>query len=256
MEGAQHLIVAHEVTNVGSDRSQLENMAKQARSAMGINALSVVADRGYYNGVEIKACDDDDITTYVPKPQTSSNQAKGLFARGDFHYIAKDDEYLCPAGKRLISRFIKVERGRKMSCYWSSNCPRCAMKKQCTTSKYRRMNRWEHEAVLEKAQERLDREPDKMRFRRATVEHPFGTLKGWMGWTHFSMRTLEHVGTEMSLHVLSYNIKRMINLKGVESLIEAIQRWAPFLRLKRRYQYVVSAIELHLGRVRLTSVFN
>jgi len=255
VEGAQHLIVAHEITNVGSDRSQLKNMAKQARSAMGIDDLSVVADRGYSNGLEIKGCEDDGITTYVPKPLTSSNQAKGLFGRGDFHYIAEDNEYLCPAGERLISRFTKVERGRKMNCYWSSNCPRCAMKEKCTTRKYRRMNRWEHEAVLEAVQERLDREPDKMQLRRATVEHPFGTLKGWMGWTHFLMQTLEHVGTEMSLHVLSYNIKRMINLKGVEWLIKAIQRWAAYFRLKRGYQYVVSAVEPDLRRVRLTSVF-
>ena len=256
VEGAQHLIVAHEVTNVGSDRNQLENMAKQARSAMGVEDLSVVADRGYYNGLEIKGCEDDDITTYVPKPQTSSNQAKGLFGRQDFHYIANDDEYLCPAGERLISRFTKEERGRTMKCYWSSTCPRCSMKAQCTTSKYRRMNRWEHEAILEAAQQRLDREPDKMRLRRATAEHPFGTLKGWMGWTHFSMRTLEHVSTEMGLHVLSYNIKRMINLKGVEALIEAIQEWAPYLWLKRSYQHVVSLFENDLGHVRLTSVFN
>jgi len=256
VEGAQHLIVAHEVTNVGSDRGQLENMAKQARTAMDVEDLSVVADRGYYTGTQIKACEDDGITTYVPKPQTSPNQAKGLFGRGDFHYIAEDDEYLCPAGERLILRFTKQERGRLMNCYWSSSCPRCPMKEKCTTGKYRRMNRWEHEAVLEAVQQRLDREPDKMRLRRATAEHPFGTLKGWMGWTHFSMRTLEHVGTEMSLHVLSYNIKRMINLKGVESLIEAIQEWAPYLQLKRGYQYVVSAFEMDLGRVRLTSVSN
>jgi len=256
VEGAQHLIVAHEVTNVGSDRGQLENMAKQARTAMDVEDLSVVADRGYYTGTQIKACEDDGITTYVPKPQTSPNQAKGLFGRGDFHYIAEDDEYVCPAGERLILRFTKQERGRLMNCYWSSSCPRCPMKEKCTTGKYRRMNRWEHEAVLEAVQQRLDREPDKMRLRRATAEHPFGTLKGWMGWTHFSMRTLEHVGTEMSLHVLSYNIKRMINLKGVESLIEAIQEWAPYLQLKRGYQYVVSAFEMDLGRVRLTSVSN
>ena len=256
VEGAQHLIVAHEVTNVGSDRGQLENMAQQARAAMGVKDLSVVADRGYYNGTQIKACEDDGITTYVPKPQTSPNQALGLFAKRDFIYVAEDDEYRCPAGERLTRRTTTHPNGLTVYRYWTSVCQSCSLKSRCTTGKERRVSRWEHEAVLEAVQERLDREPDKMRFRRATAEHPFGTLKGWMGWTHFLMRTLEHVSTETSLHVLSYNIKRMINFKGVESLIEAIQEWAPYLRLKRMVRYVVSLYEKDLGRIRLTSVSN
>jgi transposase len=107
--------------------------------------------------------------------------------------------------------------------YWSSNCSGCALKAQCTPSKERRVSRWEHEAVIEAMQERLDRHPKAMRIRRATVEHAFGTLKAWMGATHFRMRTLEKVGTEMSLHVLAYNLKRMIAIMGVGPLIQAIR---------------------------------
>ena len=219
---AHHLIVAHEVTNTGSDRNQLGKMAKQARDAIGVEELTAIADRGYFDSEEILACEESGITTILPKPQTSGNQSKGLFGRSDFHYLPEEDEYRCPAGERLIWRYRTVEGGRTLDCYWSSACPSCSMKSQCTTGKQRRIKRWEHETVLEAVQARLDRDPDKMRLRRQTAEHPFGTLKGWMGYTHFLTKTLPRVRTEMSLHVLSYNLKRVINLLGVGTLLEAL----------------------------------
>jgi len=158
----------------------------------------------------------------LPKPQTSGNQAKGLFGRDAFHYIAQDDEYECPAGQRLVRHGTTQDKGRTIYRYWTSKCRMCDIKAQCTTGVHRKMTRWEHETVLEKAQDRLDRSPDAMRIRRATVEHPFGTLKAWMGSTHFLTKTLDRVSTEMSLHVLAYNMKRMMNIFGTKSLIEAI----------------------------------
>jgi transposase len=218
-----HLIVAHEVTNVGSDRRQLTNMAKQAKEAMGHETLDVVADRGYYRSEEFLQCEKANITAYVPNSKTSHNAAKGLFAREDFHYIAADDEYECPAGERLIYRFTAKEDGKVLHRYWSSACVRCPMKSRCTTGVYRRMSRWEHEALLEAAQARLDKRPDMMNIRRTTVEHPFGTLKAWMGATHFLMKTLDRVSTEMSLHVLAYNLKRVMNILGARAVIGAIR---------------------------------
>ena len=185
--------------------------------------LTVVADRGYYRSEELLACDRAKITTYVPKPQTSGNRAKGQFDRDQFHYIAEDDEYECPAGERLIYRFTREEAGKTLHRYWTSACFRCPIKSDCTTGQYRRVSRWEHEEVLEAAQTRLDRNPDVMQIRRATVEHPFGTLKAWMGSTHFLTKSLERVSTEMSLHVLAYNLKRVMNLIGVKPLIQAMQ---------------------------------
>ncbi len=224
VETKNHLIVAHEVTNVGSDRRQLAKMAKQAKSAIASNKrLRVVADRGYYRGEEFLACDKDNIITYVPKPDTSGNRAKGQFGRDDFHYIAKDDEYECPAGERLIYRFTRKEAGKMIRRYWTSACFRCPIKSECTTGQYRRVSRWEQEAVVEAAQARLDQDPTVMRTRRVTVEHPFGTLKAWMGSTHFLTRTLDRVSTEMSLHVLAYNLKRVMRIKGIKPLIAAIQ---------------------------------
>jgi len=223
VDARHHLIVTHEVTNVGHDRTQLSNIAEQAKDAIGADTLDVVADRGYFKGEEIRACDDAGITTYLPKPQTSRNVAKGYFSKRDFIYIAEDDEYQCPAGERLISRFQIEEHGQTMHKYWSSSCPRCEIKSQCTTSPYRRVTRWEHEAVLEALEARLDKEPERMRVRRKTVEHPFGTLKSWMGYTHFQMKTLKHVSTEMSLHVLAYNLKRVMSILGTKPLIEAIR---------------------------------
>ena len=218
-----HLIVAHEVTNLGHDRTQLSNMSRQAKEAIGTDKLEVVADRGYFKGEEILACDTDKITTYLPRPQISANLSKGRFSKRDFIYIAEDDEYQCPAGERLIWRFETQENGQTVHKYWSSNCPRCTMKPQCTPSPYRRVTRWEHEAVVEALEARLDKEPERMRVRRQTVEHPFGTLKSWMGHTHFQMKTLKHVSTEMSLHVLAYNLKRVMNILGTKPLIQAIQ---------------------------------
>ena len=217
-----HMIVAHEVTNQGSDRRQLANMAKQAKSVLATEALTAVADRGYYRSEDIQECEKANITSYLPKPQTSGNQAKGQFGREVFHYIAEDDEYECPAGQRLVRHMNMQDKGKTMYRYWTSVCRQCPLKAQCTSGKERRVTRWEHEEVLEAAQARLDRNPDMMRIRRATVEHPFGTLKAWMGSTHFLTKTLDRVSTEMSLHVLAYNMKRMINIFGPKTLIEAI----------------------------------
>ena len=218
-----HLIVAHEVTNAGSDRRQLTRMAEQAKSALSVDEISVVADRGYYRNLELKACEEAGITTYVPNSSTSSNKAQGKFDRSVFRYIAADDEYECPAGQRMARRLTSEEKDMTLHRYWSDQCGGCALKAQCTTGKQRRVTRWEHEAVVERARDRLERSTDMMRHRRATVEHPFGTLKAWMGSTHFLTRTLPRVSTEMSLHVLAYNMKRMMNIVGTKPLIEAIQ---------------------------------
>ena len=217
-----HLITVHEVTNVGSDRRQLSKMAKQAKVALQTEDLKVIADAGYYNGDELRSCEDHNITAYVPHSATSHNKAKGLFDRSEFHYIAEDDEYQCPAGERLIYRFTREEKGKAIRRYWSSACPACPIREQCTTGKNRRVSRWVYEAVVERAAARLAAKPDAMKIRRATVEHPYGTLKAWMGSTHFLTKTLDHVSTEMSLHVLAYNMKRVINLIGTKQLLEAI----------------------------------
>ena len=218
-----HLIIEHEVTNIGHDRTQLYNMAKRTKATLDVEALDVVADRGYYSGEEILDCDNDDITVYLPKPQTSGNMAKGLFGKRDFIYKSEDDEYECPAGERLIYRFTREESGKKIRRYWTSACPSCPIKAQCTTGKYRRVSRWEHEAVLEAAEARLDNAPEMMRVRRQTAEHPYGTLKAWMGHTHFLMKRLTNVSTEMSLHVLAYNLTRVMNILGATALMAAIR---------------------------------
>ena len=217
-----HLIVAHEVTNVGHDRTQLANMASKARDAVGQD-ITALADRGYFKGEEILRCSDHGIVPLVPKPQTSNNKAAGLFDKSDFVYVEAEDAYRCPAGERAIHRMTGVQNGLTVHTYWSSACPRCPLKPRCTTSTNRRISRWEHEAVLEQMQERLNQRPEAARERRQTVEHPFATLKAWMGATHFLMRTLPKVRTEMSLHVLAYNMKRVIRLLGTAALIKAMR---------------------------------
>jgi transposase len=218
-----HLIVTHEVTNAVTDRNQLANMARQTRDAIETDKLTVVADRGYFSGVEVRACQAEGIRPLVPKPHTSSNRLRGRFTKDDFRYDADNDQYLCPAGETLTWRFQTVEAGLNTDIYFSSACKQCAIKARCTITNYRRIHRWEHAADVESMLDDLDRHPDTMALRKQTAEHPFGTIKTWMGATHFLTRTLAHVRTEMSLHVLAYNMKRVMNLIGVTPLIEAVR---------------------------------
>ncbi len=218
-----HLIVTHEVINTGTDKSQLSHMAKRTKAALGTDKLDVVADRGYFKSEEILTCDEAGITVTLPKPQTSNKKAKGLFVKPDFVYLADEDVYRCPAGNHLSYRFTSQERGLMLRRYWTNDCQHCAIKHRCTTGKERRITRWEREDVLDAVQQRLDEHPEKMRQRRETVEHPFGTIKYWMGYTHFQMKTLSRVGTEMALHVLAYNLKRVMNILGIGPLIAAMR---------------------------------
>jgi transposase len=217
-----HLIVHHEVTNVGTDRSQLAAAATAAKEALGVDELEAVADRGYYSSTEIKDCDDAGITVTLPKPMTSGAKSQGRFGKQDFVYKPEEDTYRCPAGETLTYRMTSEQDGKMMRRYWTNACLKCPLKSKCTTGSERRIPRWEHEHVLEAAQKRLDDNPDAMRTRRETVEHPFGTLKMRMGATHFLCRTLPKVATEMALCVLGYNLTRVLNIVGVERLMEAI----------------------------------
>jgi transposase len=218
-----HLIVAEEVTNQGHDRAQLADMAKLAKDAVGGDELMVLADRGYFTGEEILDCTRSGITPMVPKPLTSTSKAEGRFDKRDFRYDPKRDEYRCPAGERAVWRMTTIERGMTQHRYWPSACPRCPIKSECTPSDFRRITRWEHEEVLDAMQARLDRTPNTSRLRRQTVEHVFGTLKSWMGSTHFLTKTIPRVRTEVSLHVLAYNMKRFMSLLGIEGAMAMLK---------------------------------
>jgi len=218
-----HLIIAHEVTNVGSDRAQLAHMAKATKAVLEATNLDVIADRGYFSGEEILECDKAGITVTLPKPMTSNAKAEGRFGKQDFRYVIEEDAYICPAGEKLVYHYTTEENGLALRRYWTNACQSCAIKPQCTTGKERRITRWEHEHVVEAVQRRLDEHPEKMRQRRETVEHPFGTIKARMGATHFLLKTLPRVASEMALHVLAYNLTRVMNIIGIQPLIAAIQ---------------------------------
>ena len=233
VDAKHHLIIEHEVTNIGNDRDQLSGMAKKARTAIGANSLTAIADRGYFKGEEILACKQAGIAVLVPATKTSNAKADGRFDKADFVYDREKNEYRCPAGQALIWRFAGVEKGMTLNRYWSSNCQGCPLKDKCTPSQQRRVTRWEHQDVLDDMQVQLEQSPDAMRIRRCSVEHPFGTIKSWMGATHFLTKGLERVKTEMSLHVLAYNLKRLMALLGVASMIEAVRAYALLLALQR-----------------------
>src|SRR6476659_5647214 len=214
VDTVNHLIVTHEVTNIGSDRAQLANVAREAKAVLQVDQLEAVADRGYFNGEEILACEQAGIWVTLPKPMTSGAKSEGRFGKQDFVYMPEEDVYRCPAGEKLKFYYANEEHGQKMRRYWTNACKTCAIKDQCTTAKERRITRWEHEHVLETVQQRLDQDPQAMRRRRETVEHPFGTLKMRMGATHFLMKTLPKVAGEMALSVLAYNLTRVMNIVG------------------------------------------
>src|SRR5436853_7794255 len=218
-----HLIVAHEVTTSGSDRSQLANIARQAKAVLEADTLDVVADRGYFKGEEILACEQSGITVTLPKPMTSGAKASGRFGKQDFAYLPDEDVYRCPAGEKLKYDYTNEEDGQKLRNYWTNVCKTCPLKSKCTPSPQRRIKRWVHEDVLERAQARLDKNPNAMRTRRETVEHPFGTLKMRMGATHFLCVTLPRVATEVALCVLGCHQTRVLNIVGMKPLLAAVR---------------------------------
>lgn len=224
VEAEHHLIVAHDVVMTGSDREQLAAMAAKAKDAMGVAKLDALADRGYFSGEEIRSCDALSVTPYLPKPLTSGAKADGRFGKQDFVYLPERDVYRCPSGALLPRHMTTVERDMTLHRYWDrASCQTCALKAQCTPSIERRVTRWEHEALIDALQRRMDLTPGAMPMRRRLVEHPFGTIKAWMGSTHFLTRRLPNVKTEIGLHVLAYNLKRVIAILGVGPLIEAIR---------------------------------
>jgi transposase len=223
VDAEHHLIVAHEVINQGHDRSQLAPMALKAQEATGCEQVTALADRGYFSGDQVLSCEGTGVMPIVPKTLTSSGTKRGFFTRQDFVYDAEHDHYTCPAGAKLTKVQRRADHTEDFDRYRHlSACFTCPLRPQCTPTKLRLIKRWENEDVLDKMQTRLDRMPDAMGVRRQTVEHPFGTLKAWMGATHFLTRTVDKVRTEMSLHVLAYNLKRMIRIFGVGPLMAAI----------------------------------
>ena len=224
VDAEHHLIVAHEVTNQGYDRQQLAPMAFRAQQATGCEQITALADRGYFNGDQVLSCEGTGVAPIVPKTLTSGNTKRGLFTGQDFIYDAEKDHYTCPAGQHLTRGRVRSDRSGDIDQYRHlTACFTCLLKPRCTAEKVKRVKRWKHEGVLDAMQDRLDRMPEAMGVRRQTVEHPFGTLKAWMGATHFLTRTLDKVRIEMSLYVLAYNIKRMITIFGVGPLMAAIR---------------------------------
>lgn len=218
------LIVTHEVTNIGADQGQLHNIALQAKELLGVDKLKAIADAGYWSRDSIKKCDDDSIETYVPHPIRSSNKKKGMYTKEDFQYNPDNDTYQCPAGQTMTFRGTRIASGKTEKKYMTDACYTCAIKSKCTTAKRKRyINRWIHESVMEELDKRVENSPETMRLRKTLVEHPFGTIKHWMGHHHFLTRGIDKVSAEMSLSVLAYNMKRVLNIVDFKELMVAIQ---------------------------------
>jgi transposase len=221
---AKHsLIIETEVTQTTSDLNALGTMASKAQEALGAENLSVVADKGYYNGKEVLLCDTIGVTAYVAKPLTSANTALGLYGKERFRYNPEKNCYICPAGQELTYRFTSDEQGRATAYYRTNQCGSCALKTKCTRNRGNRtITRLGCEEVQEAMAERVQQNPHLMRRRKAIIEHCFGTIKRSFGYDYFLCRGKARVTTEVNLTVLAYNLKRICNLVGVKGLIAAV----------------------------------
>ena len=221
---AKHkLIAADDVTNEVNDCQQLANVALTAKENLGLKQTEVVADKGYYSAAEVARCVAKNITPYIPKADTSANTAQGLYGKSQFRYDAAKDVYVCPGKQELTYRFATYELGRGLKYYRATGCKDCALKKQCTRNKGNRtITREDHEHLMAAMAERMRQQPGKFKLRKTLAEHPFGTIKRWMNFTHFSLKGLKKVGTEWSLVTLAYNLKRVLNLVSFEKLMAAV----------------------------------
>jgi transposase len=220
---AQHkLIVAEDVTNEGTDVQQLASVAVEAKETLGVEQLEVVADPGYYSNADVTQCEEKNITPYIRKPDTSANSARGLYGKKDFHYEAQKDVYVCPAGVELTHRFNTYELGRSLRYYRTHACAKCPLKEKCTRNQSRTITREENEGLMEEMAARVKAHPEKMALRKQLVEHPFGTIKRWFGYTYFLVKGLENVRGEWTLMTLCYNLKRVLNLVSFPELMQAV----------------------------------
>jgi len=217
------LIVAHEVTNSVTDYGQLSGISIKAKELLGVEKFNVVADRGYYDSEDIKACLAENITPFVPKSKTSANRKHGLYPKEAFTYNKKKDIFICPGNEKLTRRTTAISKGRYYYYYETNACQQCKLKPKCTRSSgNRRVSRVVSGDALEDMLLRVLRNPELMKKRQSIVEHPFGTIKGWMRHRQFLTRGKKHVGAEMALSVLSYNLKRVVNIIGVRQMIAAV----------------------------------
>src|SRR5262245_15845381 len=221
IDSKHKLIVAHDVTNARSDRGQLTNISMQAKEVLGVENLEAIADMGYYDCRDVKRCETESITAYVQKPALSRKRA--LITKEDFTYDSERDVYLCPAGVELRYATNDKQRGREMRHYYNvEGCRSCSVKRQCTKAGYRRIKRLKDEGVMEAMAERVRGQPEKLALRKKLAEHPFGTIKRTMDQGYFLMRSKAKVGTEMSLTALAYNMRRVINIMGVNKMIKVL----------------------------------
>ena len=220
---AKHKLIAEQqVHNKVSDLGLLAETAVVARRNLAVDRIDAVADAGYFKIEDIEACENAGVVPHVPKPQRGSTVSQGLFPKERFRYDGGEDIYICPDGQRLALHSKRKRRGLFFASYANrAACKECQLKSKCTKSAFRRVLRYVDEAILERMAERLAARPELLDARRESVEHPFGSIKQWMGQGAFLTRRLENVRGEFSITALAYNIRRAISLVGVPALIAA-----------------------------------
>jgi transposase len=223
VDAKNKMIVEQAVTNQVVDMGLLAQTAEPARVLLDVETINVVADRGYFKIEDIEACEKAGLTPYVSKPQRGSSVRSGFFRKDEFRYDAEQDAYICPAGQVLSTRYESKLRDLKKIDYANrAACPVCPLRSRCTMD-FRKVSRLENEAVLDRMAARLKARPEILDRRREVVEHPFGSIKQWMNQGAFLMKGLDKVRAEFSLTALVYNLRRAINIRGVETMMAAVR---------------------------------
>lgn len=219
------LIAEQQVHNKVSDLGLLAETAEAARQNLGVDQIDAVADRGYFKIEDIEDCEAAGVTTYVPKPLRGSAVSQGLFTKDRFRYDPENNCYTCPGDRKLTPQRKRNVRDTAFVIDYENRkaCKGCPLKARCTKAAFRKITRYENEAMLERMAERLAARPDMLDQRRESVEHPFGSIKQWMGQGAFLMRRLENVRAEFSLTAIAYNLRRAITLVGIPALIIAVR---------------------------------
>jgi transposase len=227
VDAAHHLIAAEEVTQEPNDSTLLAPMALEARKTLGVEKIAAVADCGYYSIEQLQSCAQAGVDAYVPAPRIAA-AGTGHYPVECFRYDAARDLYVCPQGSELTRHCDNTKRGGRYRTYFNAAaCGACAVRALCTRGTHRRINVHEHQGIIDAARARLRERPGILAQRRSLAEHPFGTLKFWLGYRAFMTRGLEMVRAEFSLSCVAYNLRRALNVLGVRRLIEALQTSLP-----------------------------
>ena len=222
VDAKHHLLVYTSLTNSITDQGQLAVVAQAAKEQLQIQSADIVADAGYYVTQNVKQCQDLGLEVHMPEATNSPSERAGLFGKVDFKYAASRDCYQCPAGFELKKRRESLDQGRRLFHYDNPQaCAQCPLKSRCTSSAFRTVGRWEHEASIERMRAVVAAHPEKLQQRKSLIEHCWATVK-WLLPEGLLLKGIKKAAAELDLAHFAYNFKRALKVVGLARLLEAL----------------------------------